>query len=260
MEGAGLRRRARSIAGSIARTIAETIANRAFVACLLMVLPAGCVPSSDQTGASNPLSSLSAFFHTAMAGPGSSIPPELAGIFTNAPYDPNEKLTNQYPRVAFTVLTSPPNHAEMVNNLVVGGAPVPPACWQLEARIWPSATVSKDTGPFTICMPGILSVAAGVPLGGFDEWLLAEATLYRPTPGPETTGQRRTLGPIPPDTVFPEGVQYMGYYGNLPGDEFPSSYTEEGYMWASLLHGMGFDWDTRQDRRVWVYKYAAVEG
>jgi hypothetical protein len=237
-----------------------SFATRAIVAFLLMLLPAGCVPSSNDTGASNPLSSLSAFLHTALAGPGATVPPELAGLFVNAPYDRNAPLNNQYPRVAFTVLASPPNHAEMVNILVTGGGQVPPACWQLEARIWSSPTVSKDTGPFTICMPGILSVASGVPLGGYDYWLREEATIYRPIQGQQTTGERRTLGPIPPDTVFPEGVRYLGYYRNLPGSEFPSIDSEEGYMWASLLYGMGFDWDIRQDRRVWIYKYVAVTG
>jgi hypothetical protein len=221
------------------------------VLCALVV---ACTLPPNFQGGANPFPSLSQI----LAGPGATIPPALAGVFLKAPYNVNAPLNNQYPRVAFTVLSSPPNHSELVSNLVLGGGAVPPACWQLSARIWSSPKTSKDSGPFTLCMPGILSVASGIPLRGFEEWCRAEQTLYRPTPGQQTTGERRTLGPIPPDTIFPGGVRYLGYYGGL-GEPFPITDTEEGYMWACLLYGMGFDWQKKQDRRIWIYKYNAVE-
>ena len=31
-------------------------------------------------------------------------------------------------------------------------------------------------------------------------------------------------------------------------------------MWAAVLYKMGFYWQNTSDRRVWVYKYAPVEG
>jgi hypothetical protein len=210
--------------------------------------------SSTANAVSNPLGSLSSLFGVSTAS-GGTIPPELTGLFLNAPYNPNASMDDQYPRIAFTVLTSPPNHAQLITIIRVGGGVVPPACWQLSARIWSSADKSKDVAPFSLCMPDILSGVRGVPLRGWEDWVLMST--YRPPDG-QTTGERRTLGPIPPDSIYPQGVRYQPYYYNLK--EFPAGDSEEGTMWAALLYGMGFDWEKLQDRRIWIYKYVAVEG
>ena len=66
------------------------------------------------------------------------------------------------------------------------------------------------------------------------------------------------MGPIPPDTPFPTSARYTAYYRGT--SNYPELISEEGWMWAGLLFDMGFDWQNTRDRRVWVYKYVAVEG
>lgn len=226
-------------------------------ALTLSLVLAACTPPPGGSSNSNSLASL-----FGVPQPGGGVPPELQNLFAKAPYEPNESFSKQYPRVAFTVLSSPPVHAQNVQILVVNGGDVPRGCWSLSATIWTNEKASKDTGPFTVCMPDILTSAYGVPLNGYNNWALAGQTMLNVQPGEQTTGNHRTTGPIPPNTPFPTSAHYTAYYGWQGGvnGRYPGGNTEEGYMWAGLLYIMGFDWQNIEDRRVWVYKYVPVEG
>jgi len=184
------------------------------------------------------------------------IPIALRGIFANAPFQDNAPLSAQYPHVAFTVISYPANHSLQVGLLATSTATqVPRACWTLQATIWTSKRASTTVPDFEVCNPDMIMLTAGVPHAGFDKWLIF--TRY-PTPGQEgqTTGLERTIGPQPPATPFPAGVAFTAYFGGDP--PLPTVSSEEGWMWSSLLYRMGFDWNTVEDRRVWVYKYLGV--
>ena len=203
---------------------------------------------------------------TQLAGPapqeGAAIPPELHNIFTNAPYETSQPLTKQYPRVAFTVLRSPVDHSQTVEAQMSGSSQAASGCWALSATIWYKEVASRETGPFTVCMPAILSGTEGMALNGYNNWALAGQSLSNINPSDPSTGSSRTNGPIPPDTPFPIGTRYAAYYGNTTGanGKYPDGASEEGRMWAAVLYKMGFYWQNTTDRRVWVYKYVPVEG
>jgi hypothetical protein len=193
---------------------------------------------------------------------GAAIPPELQNIFTNAPYETSQPLTKQYPRVAFTVLSSPADHSQIAEAQVSGSSQAASGCWVLSATIWYKEVASRETGPFTICVPAILSGTKGMALNGYNNWALAGQSMSNISPGDPSTGSSRTNGPIPPDTPFPTGTRYDAYYANTTGanDKYPDGASEEGRMWAATLYKMGFYWQNTSDRRIWVYKYVPVEG
>jgi hypothetical protein len=193
---------------------------------------------------------------------GAAIPPELHNIFTNAPYETSQPLTKQYPRVAFTVLSSPIDHSQTVEAQMSGSSQAASGCWALSATIWYKDVASRETGPFTVCMPAILSGTESMALSGYNNWALAGQSLSNINPSDPSTGSSRTNGPIPPDTPFPIGTRYAAYYGNTTGanGKYPDGASEEGRMWAAVLYKMGFYWQNTTDRRVWVYKYVPVEG
>jgi len=193
---------------------------------------------------------------------GAAIPPELQNIFANAPHETSQPLTKQYPRVAFTVLTSPADHSQTAEASVSGGSQAASGCWVLSATIWYKEVASRETGPFTVCMPAILSGTEGTALNGYNNWALAGQSMTNISPGDPSTGSSRTNGPIPPDTPFPTGTRYASYYGNTTGanGKYPDGASEEGRMWAAILYKMGFYWQNTSDRRIWVYKYVPVEG
>ena len=158
---------------------------------------------------------------TQPAGPapqeGAAIPPELHNIFTNAPYETSQPLTKQYPRVAFTVLSSPIDHSQTVEAQMSGSSQAASGCWALSATIWYKEVASRETGPFTVCMPAILSGTEGMALNGYNNWALAGQSMSNINPSDPSTGSSRTNGPIPPDTPFPIGTRYAAYYGNTTG-------------------------------------------
>jgi len=193
---------------------------------------------------------------------GAAIPPELHDIFTNAPYETSQPLTKQYPRIAFTVLSSPADHSQTAEAQMSGSSHAASGCWVLSATIWYKEVASREIGPFTVCMPAILSGTEGIALNGYNNWALAGQSMSNINPSDPSTGSSRTNGPIPPDTPFPSGTRYAAYYGNTTGasGKYPDGASEEGRMWAATLYKMGFYWQNTSDRRVWVYKYVPVEG
>jgi hypothetical protein len=193
---------------------------------------------------------------------GAGIPPELRNIFTNAPYESSQPLAKQYPHVAFTVLSSPPNHSQTLGAQVPNGGQAAADCWVLSAIIWYKEVTSRAIDPFTVCMPAILSGTQSAALSGYDNWALAGQEMSNVRPEDQSTGISRTNGPIPPDTPFPTGARYATYYGQTGGANggYPGGTSEEGRMWAAVLYKMGLIWRNTSDRRVWVYKYVSVEG
>ena len=187
----------------------------------------------------------------------SELPTQLNNIFDHHPFNSAVPFSSQYPRVAFTVLSSPPRQNETVAAYLSNISMMPKSCWKLQAKIWTNSKQSEEVPPFEACVPDIMPIQ--VPLKTYFDWWFNVSLLgKKPIPG-DTTGTERTLGPIPPDNPFPGGVRYLEYYRsglNVPG---PSDNSAEGILWASIFFKMGF-YPNYDDRRIWVSRYVFIDG
>jgi hypothetical protein len=107
-------------------------------------------------------------------------------------YDEDQPITNQFPRVAITIIDSPPDWAITF--------PRPRGwnfgCWKLTATVWESNTKSRKVPEFQLCLPQ--DGSDEVAFGASATWpVRAEKDI------PNLTGLKRTDGPRPPATVIP---------------------------------------------------------
>jgi hypothetical protein len=77
----------------------------------------------------------------------------LYHLFDKYPYDTKKPFAVQYPRVALTIITAPPNHAEHDVIQYTGGRLPAYGCFTLSAKVWSSAKQSQTVGPFHWCSP-----------------------------------------------------------------------------------------------------------
>jgi hypothetical protein len=187
---------------------------------------------------------------TPAAAPPADVPPgpnigstPLFHLFTNAPYDTTKPFDGQYPRVALTILSSPPNHNQLWQ--YTAGAH---GCWTIGAVLWRSKTAPETVTPFVFCVPQ--DMTTGIPLAFITDWA-GRATLHV---SDTTTGNKRTEGPLPPSNPFPTDPAHQMYFA---GGHLDSS-AMDGAMFGGLLYKMGFDWSNGADRRVWIVKFVAA--
>lgn len=164
----------------------------------------------------------------------------LKDIFWDAPYEDYE--TTPYPRVALTFHSVPPFHNEMTSAAWLSSGPN--GCWNLSAVVWHSSTERQDVEPFDWCMPH--NQEYGVAFSDLFMWLNQPVFVTE-----ESTGARRTVGPIPPDKAAPSHPRYRKFYNS----DYLTTETANGYMFGSILYQMGFDWKVRADRRVWIVDF-----
>lgn len=190
----------------------------------------------------------------------SPFPGELEHLFAKSPFVTGTPLRAQFPRVAFTVLESPPNHAQMEMAINVGQQLNEyRACWKLSAVIWLSADQSTSVRPFTACFPDIVAGLGQITITPYEDWWGIKGEIVT-LASDDTTGSQRTAGPLPPSMPFPQGVQYLRYFHSTISMVGPESSTLESYLWTAILYRMDFDPTQIMDRRVWVIKYIPVEG
>lgn len=192
--------------------------------------------------------------HQSTGGGGTpALPPTLEHIFADTPYDQRKSLAVQYPRVAFTVTTTPPNHNQVIlaNNV---SAPYNHMCWTVSARVWKSRTASTDVAPFQACIPDLLQAPARAnsPLRAYMDWFGVKGELRsNSTPG-TTSGANRTSGPLPPENPFPQGVRAQRYFQAVFSQVGPMEWSGEAWVWAAILYHMDFDPMQLDNRRVWL--------
>jgi hypothetical protein len=177
----------------------------------------------------------------------SSLPPELEHVFANSPF--TDARTSQYPRVAFTVLAFPPNHADPWANFGGAGAH-PTGCWMLSAVVWKNAKDSTKTAPFKACFPDILPQAK-VTADLYVHW-------WQTVDKSRTNVSARNIG-APPSTVFPQGLAYVRYFDSRSTPVGPGYMTVESWLWTAVLYRLDFDPSKFADRRVWIDKYTPLE-
>jgi hypothetical protein len=217
----------------------------------------------------------------------------LYRLFDKYPYDTKQPFAVQYPRVALTIVSVPPNHAEREQQEFGGGFIPGDGCFTLQARVWSSAKASQDVGPFQWCSPqdlpkdfqpqnrvlitpcdgcspqyvskneptgsalaaqrGVrnrLLYTAGVSGALFANYLDHSRAL---AVGGDTTGTRRTDGPVPPDLCIPTDPAHNRYYASNTGG-FDMT-TNDGGMVLLMFDAMDLDLNNPSDRRVWIVRF-----
>ncbi len=169
----------------------------------------------------------------------------LFRIFAKAEYDTTKKLAVQFPRVALRVLTVPPAHNALWQLQNASG------CWTLSATLWKTRTASTPVGPFTICVPRDMPNEIG--LGKVLDWA-GKAGFH--SVSDETTGNKRTDGPVPPSTPIPKDVGHQHFWAP-EGQMVPAKM--DAAMFGAVLAKMNFDWSVDADRRVWIVQFDPAE-
>jgi hypothetical protein len=217
----------------------------------------------------------------------------LYHLFDKYPYDTKKAFAAQYPRVALTIITAPPNHAEAQQREYTGGSLPQYGCWTLRAKVWSSAKQSQIVGPFNWCSPqdlpkdflpenrviivpcdgcGKILVEKNAPTGsalgaqksvrnrmiyvaGASGHQLAYYLDHSQSfaVGDDTTGTQRTDGPVPPNLLIPTDPATNRYYASNTGG-FDFS-TNDAALVMLMLYTMDFDLSNPEDRRVWIVRY-----
>ncbi len=171
----------------------------------------------------------------------------LAGLFDNAPYNPQAHFHDQFPRVALTVEKVPPN----IQDASMSSEPT--GCFELSAVIWRGHDQSETVNDIEWCVPR--DGAYGISLADAQLWP-GGAHLFSTAPLHESTGNTRTNGPVPPAQPIPSDPKHQRLLGGvaLGGSTMTFRYLP-GFMFYSVLYKMGFDWNEGQDRRVWITRF-----
>jgi hypothetical protein len=168
-------------------------------------------------------------------------------------YDPTKPISQQYPHVAVTVLKAPKGWMRSVvmtpGRVSLISAPPNEYCFTLQAIVWSDALTSKTVGPFDWCSPN--DVEVGLPLLYSDN---APPSMYLLA---NSTGVKRTNGPLPPLSLFPNNRKTLdmlavesannGGVRDLNGD----AQSRIAIMFGNLRYSMGEIFGTN-DYRMWV--------
>ncbi len=234
---------------------------KSFVVCVISLLVSACATDSNGNKSSlmgmdgissaiaNGVDSIKSFDAKMSGTTRNEFPIEktaLFNVFDGKPFDNTEE--SSYPRVALTVLKSPAFHSTM---LPMGGSDTTydAGCFSLSATIWHSRTRKEVVDRFDFCTPddGVYEV----PLGGVSQWAIRPIIMG--VLEDSSTGLRRTTGPGAPTNAVPTDPKAQKYLRS--SSISPRQY--DGFMFASILYKMGFDWSQLNDRRVWIVGFPA---
>jgi hypothetical protein len=109
-------------------------------------------------------------------------------------WDPNKRLSEQYPHIAITVLHSPGDWMDDYRDVLRKNDSLMP-CFKLKAVVWLDATRSKTTDEFEWCPNKDMFMAELQPTYLYS-LVVTEAD-------DQTTGINRTDGPQPPEKLLP---------------------------------------------------------
>jgi hypothetical protein len=109
-------------------------------------------------------------------------------------WDPNKRLSEQYPHIAITVLHSPGEWTDDYRDVLRKNNSLMP-CFKLKAVVWLDATRSKTTDEFEWCINKDMFMAELQPTYLY--------SLVETEADDQTTGINRTDGPQPPDKLLP---------------------------------------------------------
>jgi len=165
-------------------------------------------------------------------------------------WDPNQKVSQQYPHIAITVLYAPMGWTEDYRVALRKNNNLAPPCFKLKAVVWLDGTRSKPTDDFEWCIDKDLSMTELQPTYLYS--LAATRADYG-----QTTGINRTDGPEPPDKLLPNdrATLDMEAKTNPQGASKDLNLDEMSLfaiMFANVRKDLGETLGSDGDFRVWI--------
>jgi hypothetical protein len=173
-------------------------------------------------------------------------------------WDPNRKLSEQYPHIAITVLYAPQGWTEDYHEVLRKKPGLVPNCFKLKAVVWLDANRSKPTDEFQWCIEHDMYMSELQPT------YLYSMTASRADYG-QTTGINRTDGPQPPETLLPNDratldmqakTNPQGASKDLNLDELSLF----AIMFANIRKDLGQTLGSDGDFRVWITSIKKAAG
>lgn len=167
-------------------------------------------------------------------------------------WDPNKKLSEQYPHIAITVLSAPMGWTDdyrvvlRINNK----NKLVQSCFNLKAVVWLDATRSKTTDEFGWCIENDMFMSELQPTYLYS--LAATRADYG-----QTSGVNRTDGPQPPDKLLPNDRATL----DMEAKTNPQGASKDlnldanslfAIMFANIRKDLGETLGSDGDYRVWI--------
>jgi len=173
-------------------------------------------------------------------------------------WDPNQRLSQQYPRIAITVLYAPMGWMDDYRLVVRKNNSLAPPCFKLKAVVWLDATRSKPTDDFDWCIDHDMFMSELQPT------YLYSLASTRADYG-QTTGVNRTDGPQPPDKLLPNdrATLDMEAKTNPQGASKDLNLDENSLfaiMFANVRKDLGETLSSDGDFRVWITTIKKASG
>jgi hypothetical protein len=173
-------------------------------------------------------------------------------------WDPNQKLSQQYPHIAITVVYAPMGWMDDYRVVVRKNNNLAPPCFKLKAVVWLDATRSKTTDQFDWCIQNDMFMSELQPT------YLYSLAVTRADYG-QTTGIDRTDGPQPPDKLLPNdrATLDMEAKTNPQGASKDLNLDENSLfaiMFANVRKDLGETLGSDGDYRVWITTIKKASG
>jgi len=165
-------------------------------------------------------------------------------------WDPNQRLSQQYPHIAITVLYAPMGWMDDYRLVVRKNNALAPPCFKLKAVVWLDATRSKPTDEFDWCIEHDMFMSE------LQTTYLYSLAATRADYG-QTTGINRTDGPQPPDKLLPNdrATLDMEAKTNPQGASKDLNLDQNSLfaiMFANVRKDLGETLSSDGDYRVWI--------
>lgn len=167
-------------------------------------------------------------------------------------WDPNQKVSGQYPHIAITVLSAPMGWTDDYrvvlrknnNNKLIH------SCFKLKAVVWLDAARSKTTDEFDWCIDEDMYMSELQPTYLYS--LAATRAEYG-----QTTGVNRTDGPQPPDKLLPNDRATLDMEAKTNPQGASKDLNLDGnslfaIMFANVRKDLGETLGSDGDYRVWI--------
>lgn len=173
-------------------------------------------------------------------------------------WDPNGRLSQQYPHIAITVLYAPMGWTEDYRVIERKNNSLAPPCFKLRAVVWLDETRSKTTDDFEWCVDKDFFMAELQPT------YLYSLNATRADFG-QTTGIIRTDGPQPPDKLLPNDRATLDMWAktNPQGsgkDLNLDQLSLFAIMFANIRKDLGETLGSDGDFRVWITSIKKAAG
>jgi hypothetical protein len=172
-------------------------------------------------------------------------------------WDPNQRLSQQFPHIAITVLYAPMGWTDDYRVILRKNNSLAP-CFKLKAVVWLDASRSKTTDEFEWCADKDLFMSQLQPTYLYS--LAATRADYG-----QTTGINRTDGPEPPDKLLPNDRATLDMEAKTNPHEASKDLNLDqlslfAIMFANVRKDLGETLGSDGDYRVWITNIKKAAG